>query len=173
MCDEFAKENHKEYSPTKTVLLLVPTPCWNAEAKFNIYLRDVNLAFVDKLIYLGQIIIHDLKDEKDIDIERRNLAIRRNVLIRKFIKSTNKVKYRFFWSYALSYLVALSVHVSEHYFWIRSLLWIFFEKKCSVFTHGTVLEISLWIFMYVTGKKYWDLILKACLLVYKKVAKLF
>ena len=80
--DEFAKEKLIEYSPTKTVLLLVPPHHLNVEVRPIIYLGEVINAYYDKLKYLGQTITHDMKDDEDIDQERRKLAVRGNILIR-------------------------------------------------------------------------------------------
>ena len=56
------------------------------EATPNIYIGDVILTYDDEFKYLGQMITHDLKEDEDIDRERRNLDVRLNVLIRKFNK---------------------------------------------------------------------------------------
>ena len=100
--DEFVKENLIEYSPTETVVLLNQLPHWNVEAGPNIYLGDVILAYVDKFKYLGQIITHDLKNDQDNDRERRNIAVRGDVLIHKFNNVQMKLNVEFFVATAIT-----------------------------------------------------------------------
>ena len=96
ICEDFAKENLIEFSPTKTVVLLIAPPRYNVETSPNIYLGDIILSYVTKFKYLGHIISCDLKDDDDIDRARRNLSVRGNVLIRNFSKCTDEVKCRLF-----------------------------------------------------------------------------
>ena len=99
ICTDFAEENLIKYSPTKTVVMLIPAPRCKVETKPNVYLGTVLLSYVDKFKYLGHIINDQLSDDEDIDRERRNLAIRGNILIRRFTLCTNEVKYRLFRAY--------------------------------------------------------------------------
>ena len=76
--------------------MLIPPPRCKVETKPNVYLGTVLLSYVDKFKYLGHIINDQLSDDEDIDRERRNLAIRGNVLIRRFAVCTNEVKFHLF-----------------------------------------------------------------------------
>ena len=99
ICNEFAEENLIEFSPTKTVVMRIPPPRCKLQARPNIYLGRIMLSYVEKFKYLGHIITCDLSDDDDIDRERRSLAMRGNVLIRRFSMCTNEVKFRLFRTY--------------------------------------------------------------------------
>ena len=53
ICTDFAEENLFKYSPTKTVVMLIPALCCKVETTPNIYLGTVLLSYVEKLRYLG------------------------------------------------------------------------------------------------------------------------
>ncbi|XP_053600430.1 uncharacterized protein LOC128669552 [Plodia interpunctella] len=65
----------------------------------NITLGGVDIKRVTKFKYLGHIVTEDLKDDEDIDRERRALAVRGNMLIRRFSRCTEDVKITLFKAY--------------------------------------------------------------------------
>ena len=92
ICDEFARKNFIEFRSIKIVFILIPPPRYNVDTSPNLFLVEKILSNVTKFRYHGYIITRDLKDDDDIDRERRNLAVRGNFLIRKFSKCTDEVK---------------------------------------------------------------------------------
>ena len=78
---DFTEENLIKISPTKTVAMLLPPLRCKVETKPNYYLGTVLLSYLDKFKYVGHIINVELCNGEGIDRERRNLAIRDNVLI--------------------------------------------------------------------------------------------
>ena len=99
ICNEFAKENLLEFSPVKSVVMRILPPGYHMQRVPNIYLGSTVLASVDEFKYLGHIITADFMDDLDIERERRKLATRGNVLIRKFGKCSAEVKCYLFRTY--------------------------------------------------------------------------
>ena len=92
ICQAFARENLIEFSPHKTVVLLVEPLKHRVKCKPNVYLNNQVLTYVSSFKYLGHIITDTFTDDDDIERERRNLSIRGNVLIRKFGYCSEEVK---------------------------------------------------------------------------------
>ncbi|CAK1596626.1 unnamed protein product [Parnassius mnemosyne] len=68
----------------------------------NVTLNGMNVKRVTKFKYLGHIITSDLKDDADIERERRALAVRGNMLARRFSRCTKQVKITLFKAYCQS-----------------------------------------------------------------------
>ncbi|XP_047997326.1 uncharacterized protein LOC125234947 [Leguminivora glycinivorella] len=66
-------------------------------------LGGVALSRVSSVKYLGHILTETLKDDADIERERRALAVRANMLIRRFARCTVEVKKTLFMSYCQSF----------------------------------------------------------------------
>ena len=64
-------------------MLIPPFRC-KVEGKPNFNLGTVLVLCVDRFKYLGHIINDELSEDEDIGRKRRNVAIRHNVLIRRF-----------------------------------------------------------------------------------------
>ncbi|XP_013177643.1 PREDICTED: uncharacterized protein LOC106125109 [Papilio xuthus] len=69
----------------------------------NILLCGTSLKKVDKFKYLGHWITEDMKDNLDIERERRSLSVRCNMLARRFAKCTEHVKLTLFKAYCQSF----------------------------------------------------------------------
>ena len=67
-----------------------------------IMLEGKELKFVTEFKYLGHIILHDFRDDTDIDREIRSIFFRANMLVRKFGKCSAAVKITLFKSYCLN-----------------------------------------------------------------------
>ena len=96
ICESFASQNYIEFSPTKTVVMLVSPVGSSFTNKPNIYLKDNVISYVDEFKYLGHIINNDLTDDKDIERERRSLATRGNLIAHKFHFCSDDVKFALF-----------------------------------------------------------------------------
>ena len=99
ICNDFAKKNLLEFSPLKSVVLLILPGGYSLPRPPNVYLGGNVLAYVDSFKYLGHIISADFMDDLDIDRERRKIATRGNILVRKFGKCTVEVKCHLFRTY--------------------------------------------------------------------------
>lgn len=103
ICDIFARENCIEFSSSKSVVLLITPKHFTLDIRPNIYLGECNISYVERFKYLGHVLTADFTDDEDIDRERRNLAMRGNVLIRKFHFCTEEVKCHLFKSYCCQF----------------------------------------------------------------------
>ena len=65
----------------------------------NIYLIGSLLSYVDQFKYLGYFITADFADDLEIERERRSLAARGNLPLRKFGQCSYEVKYMWFKTY--------------------------------------------------------------------------
>lgn len=65
----------------------------------QIMLNGATLNRVHKFKYLGHYLTDDLKDDVDIERERRALAVRGNMLARRFARCTHQVKITLFKAY--------------------------------------------------------------------------
>ena len=68
-----------------------------------IRLNGLHLNRVSKIKYLGHFITDDLKDDTDIERERRALAVRGNMLARRFARCSDQVKITLFKAYCQSF----------------------------------------------------------------------
>lgn len=66
-------------------------------------LNDAVLKRVEQFKYLGHIVTSDLKDDVDIERERRALAVRANMIARRFARCTREVKVTLFRAYCTSF----------------------------------------------------------------------
>ena len=92
VCYDFASKNLIELSARKTVVIRVKSTCHMSETKPSVFLNHQMLTYVEEFKYLGHIWNEDFRDDEDIERERRNLAIRGNILIRKFGYCSEDIK---------------------------------------------------------------------------------
>lgn len=80
----------------------------------SITLNKVPIAFVKKFKYLGHLLTSDLRDDADIERERRALAVRANMIARRFARSSRETKITLFRAYCTSfYTCSLWVNYSQ------------------------------------------------------------
>ena len=84
ICDEFSDEQYIVFSPTKSVCLVVPPKGCKLDSAPKVYLKGKILDYVDSFKYLGHWINSKFTDDEDIRREIRSLAVRGNILLRKF-----------------------------------------------------------------------------------------
>ena len=72
-----------QFSAPKFVVLLIPPPACKLRNRPNIYLGDKILSYVEELRYLGHVVSESLTDNEDIERERRALATRGNLILRR------------------------------------------------------------------------------------------
>ncbi|XP_063383590.1 uncharacterized protein LOC134669904 [Cydia fagiglandana] len=89
------------------ILLFMFTKYWMAVRAFLVAANIIGAALqvlerVDTFKYLGHIVTADLKDDKDIERERRALSVRANMIAHKFARCTREVKVTLFRAYCTS-----------------------------------------------------------------------
>ncbi|KAL0803390.1 hypothetical protein ABMA28_017375 [Loxostege sticticalis] len=95
-CEAYAVEHGLRYNSKKTEIVI-----FESRGKTPSYVPPVSLDgnvlnVVCKFKYLGHIVTSNLKDDLDIERERRALAVRGNMLARRFAKCSKQVKITLF-----------------------------------------------------------------------------
>ena len=83
ICSEFASQIGIAFNTRKTIVLFVAPPGKTIERRPKVYLNRYVLTYVKVSKCLGHIINEIFNDDDDIGRERRKLAGRVNILIRK------------------------------------------------------------------------------------------
>lgn len=99
VCESYAAGHGLSYNVKKTEYMVFEAAGKCPDNKTNITLNGLNIKRVTKFKYLGHIITSDLKDDNDIERERRALAVRGNMLTRRFSHCTEDVKVTLFKAY--------------------------------------------------------------------------
>ncbi|XP_060810069.1 uncharacterized protein LOC132904170 [Amyelois transitella] len=99
VCESYAIKHGLLYNVKKTEYLVFKAAGKSTDHDLNITLNGMNIKHVSKFKYLGHMIADDLKDDSDIDRERRALAVRGNMLARRFVRCTEQVKITLFKAY--------------------------------------------------------------------------
>ena len=99
-CDISANENHIELGSSITVVLLLTLTHFLLEIRPNLHLCQSVLPIIEQCKYVGLLLATDITEVKDIDREKRNLAMRRNCLIFKFYYCTDTAKCHSLWDTA-------------------------------------------------------------------------
>lgn len=102
-CENYALAHGLEYNPTKSEVMVFKAGKIKPYYVPPIVLKDTPLKVVDRVKYLGHILTCDLSDDMDVDRERRALAVRSNMLIRRFARCTHEVKITLFKAYSQSF----------------------------------------------------------------------
>lgn len=102
MCESYAEAHGLRYNTNKTELLVFKGRGKNYVTVPSVTLGGAALKRVTQFKYLGHWVSEDLKDNIDIERARRALAVRCNMLARRFAHSSNQVKLTLFKSYCQS-----------------------------------------------------------------------
>ncbi|KAJ2938898.1 hypothetical protein O0L34_g17708 [Tuta absoluta] len=98
ICERYATEHGLKYNVKKTEMLVFR--CGRGlETVPSVYLDGAQVRRVAVFRYLGHMLTEDLKDDDDIERERRALAVRCNMLARRFHRCTSDVKKTLFRAY--------------------------------------------------------------------------
>lgn len=103
ICESYAKSHGLIYNVKKS-----QTMVFNVRGKCTkelppVLLNNCILDRVDNFKYLGHYLTPDLKDDADIERERRALSVRANMLARRFARSSRNVKIALFRAYCTSF----------------------------------------------------------------------
>lgn len=103
ICERYAGAHGLRYNVKKSELLVFKSKGFKTSTVPPLLLSGVPLARVARFKYLGHWITEDLADAEDIERERRALAVRSNMLARRFARCTAEVKISLFKAYCQSF----------------------------------------------------------------------
>ncbi|XP_075987821.1 uncharacterized protein LOC142984239 [Anticarsia gemmatalis] len=114
ICEDYAVAHGLRYNATKSELLIFKSNNKTYEPVPSVTLGGVQLKRVTRFKYLGHWVTEKLSDDVDIERERRALAVRCNMLARRFARCTKDVKITLFRAYCQSlYTCALWVGYTQ------------------------------------------------------------
>ncbi|KAJ0180828.1 hypothetical protein K1T71_002913 [Dendrolimus kikuchii] len=103
ICESYAVNHGLRYNVKKSEVMIFKSGAKSYDIIPEVYLCGKPISRVSKFKYLGHWITEDLKDDCDIDRERRSLAVRCNMLARRFARCTQEVKKTLFRAYCQSF----------------------------------------------------------------------
>ncbi|KAL0830471.1 hypothetical protein ABMA28_002636 [Loxostege sticticalis] len=103
VCESYAEAHGLVYNAKKSEILVFKAGKRTPRFVPPITLNGSVLKIVCKFKYLGHIVTADLKDDEDIQRERRALAVRCNMLARRFARCTGEVKITLFKAFCQSF----------------------------------------------------------------------
>ncbi|KAJ8727231.1 hypothetical protein PYW08_015628 [Mythimna loreyi] len=96
MCEEYAGAHGLKYNVEKSEILVFKAPRKEVTGLPPVSLYGTPLNQVTHFKYLGHWVTEDLKDDMDVERERRALSVRCNMLARRFARCTEQVKVTLF-----------------------------------------------------------------------------
>ncbi|XP_045445947.1 uncharacterized protein LOC123654026 [Melitaea cinxia] len=103
ICESYARAHGLVYNAKKSKILVFKAGNRLPGHVPTITLNGAAFSRVNKFKYLGTIITADLNDDDDIERERRALAVRSNMLARRFARGTTGVKITLFRAFCQSF----------------------------------------------------------------------
>lgn len=100
ICEHYANAHGLKYNAQKTQMMVFRSGR-GPEKVQPIYLNGSTIDVVKQFRYLGHLLTERLQDDADIERERRALAVRSNMLARRFSKCSKEVKITLFKAYCL------------------------------------------------------------------------
>lgn len=114
VCESYAAAHGLKYNATKSELLVFKAGNKTYDIVPPVVLDGTPLKKVTKFKYLGHWVVETLCDDLDIERERRALAVRCNMLARRFARSSEGVKITLFRAFCQSfYTCALWVSFTQ------------------------------------------------------------
>ncbi|CAG4942881.1 unnamed protein product [Colias eurytheme] len=99
VCEEYSRVHGLKYNAQKSELLVFKARGRKSGEVAPVLLNGVALRRVTEFKYLGHVVAEDLKDDRDIERERRAMAVRCNMLARRFSRCSLEVKITLFKAY--------------------------------------------------------------------------
>lgn len=103
VCENYAAAHGLKYNSKKSKMMVFTARGSSLSYVPPVYLNNNVLAIVSKFKYLGHVVTAGLNDNDDIERERRALAVRGNMLARRFAHCTGEVKVTLFKSFCQSF----------------------------------------------------------------------
>ncbi|XP_048480375.1 uncharacterized protein LOC125489232 [Plutella xylostella] len=101
-CARYAEAHGLKYNEKKTEMMVFRSGK-GPERVLPLFLRGAPVRVVETFRYLGHVLTSDLRDDADLERERRALAVRCNMLARRFARCTEQVKVTLFRAYCQSF----------------------------------------------------------------------
>ncbi|XP_063617230.1 uncharacterized protein LOC134790392 [Cydia splendana] len=95
---KYASQHNMKYNPDKSEFMVMEAANMPLSVP-PLLLDGVQLRRVYEVKYLGHILLSSLKDHKDVERQRRAIAVRANMLARRFAKCSDDVKRQLFLSF--------------------------------------------------------------------------
>ncbi|XP_063389871.1 uncharacterized protein LOC134675536 [Cydia fagiglandana] len=102
LCEKYACKHGLRYNAIKSELMVFKSGTKSPSVVPPLYLNGTPLKRVTCVKYLGHLVNENLRDDADIDRERRALAIRANMIAHRFRGCTAQVKITLFRAYCTS-----------------------------------------------------------------------
>ncbi|XP_053605077.1 uncharacterized protein LOC128672155 [Plodia interpunctella] len=103
ICEAYASSHGLVYNVDKSEVMVFESRGRKSLDIPPVKLNGVLMRRVDSVKYLGHHLVSDLKDNDDIERERRALAVRANVIARRFARCSKEVKVTLFRAYCTSF----------------------------------------------------------------------
>ncbi|KAL0832810.1 hypothetical protein ABMA28_000972 [Loxostege sticticalis] len=103
ICEKYAEAHGLRYNSTKSEILMFKSQGHKITSMPPVYLGGIALKQVSRFKYLGHWVTDSLSDDEDIERERRALAVRGNMLARRFARCTEPVKLILFKAFCQSF----------------------------------------------------------------------
>ncbi|XP_039753360.1 uncharacterized protein LOC120628805 [Pararge aegeria] len=103
ICEAYVERHGLTYNTKKSVVMVFEAEGKTPNKVPPILVNGVVLERVYQFKYLGHILTPGLKDDADIERERRALSVRANMLARRFARCTNAIKITLFKSYCMTF----------------------------------------------------------------------
>lgn len=103
LCEGYAKSHGLVYNCKKSEIMVFETRGGTHDKIPPVVLNGTPLTRVYKFKYLGHVLTPDLKDDEDIERERRALSVRANMIARRFARCSLKVKVTLFRAYCTNF----------------------------------------------------------------------
>uniref|UniRef100_A0A2A4KA90 Reverse transcriptase domain-containing protein n=1 Tax=Heliothis virescens TaxID=7102 RepID=A0A2A4KA90_HELVI len=102
-CEVYARTHGLMYNCSKSEIMVFESGGRSPDTMPVILLNEKPLKRTYKFKYLGHILTPDLKDDADVERERRALSIRANMLVRRFARCSLPVKVTLFRAYCTTF----------------------------------------------------------------------
>lgn len=102
ICESYAADHGLIYNSKKSHCMVFQGGCRKVTEMPPLLLNGIPMSRVDQFKYLGHLVTSTLKDDADIERERRALSVRANMLIRRFARCSSEVKLTLFRAYCTS-----------------------------------------------------------------------
>ncbi|XP_063542685.1 uncharacterized protein LOC134751231 [Cydia strobilella] len=100
VCEHYGNAHGLKYNVSKTEMMVFASGS-GPDSVPAVYLNGSKINVVKRFKYLGHLLTERLQDDDDIERERRALAVRGNMLARRFSKCSKDVKTTLFKAYCL------------------------------------------------------------------------
>ncbi|XP_061705685.1 uncharacterized protein LOC133516678 [Cydia pomonella] len=103
ICERYAASHGLVYNVSKSECVIFKVKGKCPPVFPPVRLNGQPLTIVDQFKYLGHVVSADLKDDADIERERRALSVRANMIARRFAHCSKEVKVSLFRAYCTSF----------------------------------------------------------------------